>query len=194
MVGDLLDRSDIIRGLRQVIEVAREAGVNGRIHLIGGAALALRYFDRRTTADVDASLAPEAGLLAIARTVAERNGWAPDWLNTNAAGFIPFARDPAWETIYEDDTIVIRVASAEALLAMKLNASRRGRDDDDIEQLMATCGVASAEAAENLFESYFPGEAIPDRGYRLLRDILADGSPSLTSRPPPPDFGMSGGR
>ncbi len=188
MAGDLLTRDDIIRGLRDVVAEARRTGATGRIHLVGGAALALRYFERRVTSDVDASMAPESDLLKAARTVATRNGWDPDWLNTNATMFVPFAKDPEWETLYEDERVVIRVASPQALLAMKLNASRRGRDEDDIERLMAICGVLDAEAAEELFEEYFPGEVIPDRGQRLLADILADGKPTSAPLPPQPDF------
>ena len=188
MVGDLLTRDDIIRGLRDLVAEAQATGATGRIHLVGGAALALRYFERRTTSDVDASIAPESELLEAARTVAARNRWDPDWLNTNATMFVPFAKDPDWETLYEDERVVIRVASAEALLAMKLNASRRGRDDDDIERLMAICSVLDIEAAEELFEEYFPGEVIPDRGQRLLADILAAGEPEPAPIPPRPDL------
>jgi hypothetical protein len=188
MAGDLLTRDDIIRGLRDLVAEARNTGATGRIHLVGGAALALRYFERRTTSDVDASIAPERELLAASRTVAARNGWDPDWLNTNASMFVPFAKDPEWETLYEDERVVIRVASPQALLAMKLNAGRRGRDDDDIEALMAICGIADADAAEDLFEEFYPGEVIPDRGQRLLSDILAAGEPSGAPTPPRPDL------
>lgn len=188
MVGDLLSREDIIAGLRDVVAELRRAEVSGRIHIVGGAALALRYFDRRTTADVDALLAPEPAVLDAARQVGARRGWPDDWLNSNVAMFVPFAKDPEWEALFEDDRVAIRVASAPALLAMKLKASRRGRDDDDIARLMAICGIHDAEDAAELFEGYYPGEVVPDRGQRLLADILADREASAPTPPPRPDL------
>jgi hypothetical protein len=102
--------------------------------------------------------------------------------------FLPFAKDPEWETLYEDERVVIRVASPQALLAMKLNAGRRGRDDDDIERLMAICGIRDAQSAEALFEEFYPGEVVPDRGVRILADILAAGEPTRAATPPLPDL------
>ena len=49
-----LERADIIEGLRElVIQLQREGEVAG-VRLVGGAALALRYFDRGVTRDLDA--------------------------------------------------------------------------------------------------------------------------------------------
>jgi hypothetical protein len=56
MASDRLDRDDLIRGINQVIEKLRAAGQPAGIRIVGGAALALRYFDRRTTTDIDAQL------------------------------------------------------------------------------------------------------------------------------------------
>jgi predicted nucleotidyltransferase len=48
-----LNRDDIIRGLRELADDLINRGVSAEIFIIGGAALALRYFDRRLTSDVD---------------------------------------------------------------------------------------------------------------------------------------------
>lgn len=48
-----LDRDDIITGLRELIAELRDARQVAGIRLVGGAALALRYFDRGTTQDLD---------------------------------------------------------------------------------------------------------------------------------------------
>lgn len=42
---------------------------------MGGAALALNYFDRRATVDIDAGLHPEAEIEAAAAIVAREVGW-----------------------------------------------------------------------------------------------------------------------
>jgi hypothetical protein len=57
--GDQLDRDDLISGINSVIQKLTTAGQPAGIRIVGGAALALRYFDRRTTADIDAQLRPE---------------------------------------------------------------------------------------------------------------------------------------
>lgn len=48
-MGTVLDRRDIIDGLRDLIAELHAAGEVAGIRLVGGAALALRYFDRGTT-------------------------------------------------------------------------------------------------------------------------------------------------
>jgi hypothetical protein len=54
MAGAALDRDEIIAGLRDLVSELRAAGEIAGIRLVGGAALALRYFDRGTTQDLDA--------------------------------------------------------------------------------------------------------------------------------------------
>jgi len=53
-----LDRNDIIMGLRELISELRAKGEVAGIRLVGGAALALRYFDRGTTQDLDTLAEP----------------------------------------------------------------------------------------------------------------------------------------
>lgn len=57
MPGDQLDRDDLIRGINAVIAKLRDAGEPAGIRIVGGAALALRYFDRRTTSDIGTCIA-----------------------------------------------------------------------------------------------------------------------------------------
>ena len=190
MPGDQLDRDDLIHGINALIVKLRAAGQPAGIRIIGGAALALRYFDRRTTADIDARLHPEKAILAIAADVANENGWPQDWLNSNAALFIPaYGADPGWEMLFASDDITVEVASAHALLAMKLNASRPGRDVQDIANLLAICNIFDIKAAEDLLNEYFPGDGLPDKALRLLSPIFAQGLPAPPTTPPAPEFG-----
>lgn len=177
----LLEREDLIRGLRQVIDVLRTRNEPAGIRIVGGAALALRYFDRAATTDVDASLHPGEALLAVATDVAADNGWPSGWLNANASAYIPVA-GAEWEIIYEGDGVMVSVASAKTLLAMKLNASRRGRDVEDIANLLSICRIGSPADAESLFEEFYPGEVLPDRAHPILEAIYREGLPDA---PPP---------
>jgi hypothetical protein len=183
-----LDRDDLIRGLREVVVRLRERGEPAGIRIIGGAALSLRYFERRTTEDIDAKLHPAEPTLTVAAEVAEANGWPADWLNAKAAHFIPIATDAGWEPLYAEDDVSIWVASAATLLAMKLRASRAGRDDDDIANLLAICGVDGPADAAELYETYYPGEVLPDKAARMLDAIFAQGLPAVPDEPARPDF------
>jgi len=183
-----LDRDDLIRGLRAVVALLRERDEPAGIRIIGGAALSLRYFERRTTEGVDAKLHPAEPTLAAAAEIGAANGWPEDWLNTKADHFIPIARDVGWEPLYVDRQISVWVASAAALLAMKLQASRAGRDDDDIANLLAICKIHDEPAASALYESYYPGEVLPDKALRMLGAIIAQGLPPIPNEPPRPDL------
>ncbi|MGO4105785.1 DUF6036 family nucleotidyltransferase [Leifsonia sp. YAF41] len=190
MPGDQLDRDDLINGINAVITKLRAAGQSAGIRIVGGAALALRYFDRRTTTDVDAHLQPEQPILAAAMEVANENGWPHDWLNSNASIFIPaYGADPEWEVLYASEDITVEVASPRALLAMKLNASRPGRDVQDIANLLAICHIRDVDAAEELLNGFYPGDGLPDKALRLLEPIFAHGLPGIPEVPPAPSIG-----
>lgn len=85
-----LDRQDLIDGLREVVRAAHEKGITGvSIRIVGGAALRLAYFDRDTTADIDAQIEPMDRLEPIIEGIARDRGWRSDWLNNKAVMFIP---------------------------------------------------------------------------------------------------------
>ncbi|MGR2751836.1 DUF6036 family nucleotidyltransferase [Agromyces arachidis] len=186
------ERDDLVVGLRQLVSTLTERSERSGIGIVGGAALALRYFDRESTVDIDAHLIGDHEVvLEAGRAIAEANGWPDDWLNDQAAGFIPSygRRATEWETLYDDGVVVIQVASADALLAMKLRANRPGRDDTDIAKLMVICDIRTVDAAEELYEDFYSGEALPDRAVRMVARIVAVGLPPRPARPPRPEIG-----
>lgn len=185
-----LSRDDLIAGLRDLVRLLHDDGLETSVYIVGGAALALSYdAGRGTTDDIDAKLSPEAHCLGHAAEVGRARGWATDWLNTSADVFIPIARDAGWQLLWSDDVTHVWVASAECLLAMKLKASRRGRDTDDIALLLARLGLTSVEQAEELFESFFPGEIVEPKGIRILTDIYDVGLPAVAAVPERPVLG-----
>ncbi len=194
-MATVLDRKSIIEGLRDLIGELRDAGEAAGIRLVGGAALALRYFDRGTTQDLD-SLHIQPGtddaVSAAAARVASRRGWDPAWLNfaVEQADAIPTfgRREVEWEPIYDDEGIVIQVAAKEAMLAMKLRANRPGRDTNDIRQLLRLCDIESLDQAEELYEDFYPGDALTDRAVSMVNAILAAGLPERVSPPGPIDL------
>lgn len=192
----LLDRDDLIDGLRELVAELHAAGEPVGLRIVGGGALALRHFERRTTVDIDAvkvSPGDEAFVVAAAERIAERRGWQLDWLNFKASQLAPWwGREIRWEPIHHDDLVTIEVAPADALLAMKLKASRPGRDTDDIRQLLAICGIDSVDAADALFAEFFPGDSLTDRAWRMVERILETGP--LVPPPAPPRPDLSPGR
>lgn len=189
-MGDALDRDDILAALRDLIDELHAAGEVAGIRLVGGAALAIRYFDRRTTGDLD-SLHIEPGsdeaVLAAASRVGDRRGWSTGWFNfaVEQADSVPVLgrRAVEWETIYDRDGVVIQVASKEALLAMKLRANRPGRDVNDIRHLLALCNITTLGQAEEHYEDYYPGDALTDRAIGMVQRIIDGGLPTDVPSP-----------
>src|ERR1700712_3902850 len=119
MTATLLGRHDLIAGLRELVLRLHLTGDAASVRIVGGAALLLRYFDRSTTLDIDASIQPAEKVFAVAHEIARDFGWQDDWLNDGSKIFIPtIGKTPEWEAIYDDKLVSIWVLSAEALLAM----------------------------------------------------------------------------
>jgi hypothetical protein len=159
-----LDRQDLIDGLREVVRAAHEQGITGAsIRIVGGAALRLAHFDRDTTSDIDAQIEPMDRLEPIIEGIARKRGWRSDWLNNKAVMFIPtWGQAVDWKPILDDANVSIAVAPLDALLAMKLNAARPGRDTRDIAKLLVLNEIDTVTSAEALFESFYPGDALPE--------------------------------
>jgi len=187
-----LERDDIIAGLRDLVAELSAAGEVAGIRIVGGAALALRYFDRGVTRDVDTlhvNPGTDSAVAAAAERVAARRDWDASWLNfevTNADALPTLGRTVEWETIVDRDGVVIQVASPEALLAMKLRANRPGRDTRDIRLLLGLCGLADLAAIEEFYEDFYPGDSLSDRALDIVTRILADGPLDAPTPPPSP--------
>ena len=185
-----LDRQDLIDGLREVVRAAHDNGITGAsIRIVGGAALRLAYFDRDTTADIDAQVEPIDRLEPIIENIARAHGWRNDWLNNKAVMLIPtWGQSVDWEPILDGANVSIAIAPLNALLAMKLNAARPGRDTDDIAKLLALNDIKTVASAEELFESFYPGDALPEPTIKLLKRIFSIGLPAKAQAPSAPDF------
>lgn len=184
-----LSRDDIILGIKELSVRAQSRGINSDIYVVGGAALALNYFDRDATVDIDARVNKWDLLRPIVEEIAEEYNWGPDWFNVAATQFVPsLGKEAEWIKLYSSGGVNVYVASAEVLLMMKLAASRRGRDYRDSELLMATTGLTNRKQLEDLFEAYFPGDVLPAKATRMLDDIYNRGISQAPTPPLPPVF------
>ena len=98
-------------------------GTRGDVFVVGGAAIALAYADRRVTRDIDAIFEPKVVIYDAARRVAEQLSLPDDWLNDAVKSFAP-GNDPNRQIVLSTPSLEVAAASPEYLLAMKLLASR----------------------------------------------------------------------
>ena len=148
-----MERTEIERLLIELADELDGAGVRGELLLVGGAAMALAYATRRSTADLDAVFEPKLVIYEAAARIGARHGLDDGWLSDAVKGFLP-GPDPNATVFFDRPGLVVRIASARYLLGMKLLASRVERDEDDIRVLLRLCSsrapfasVASRPAA-----------------------------------------------
>lgn len=147
-------------------------GVRGELFLVGGAAMALAYSTRRSTADLDAVFEPKATICAAAARIADQRYLPRTWLNDAVKGFLP-GPDPNAKVLLDVTGLRVTVASPRYLLAMKLLASRIERDEDDLRLLLAVCGITSVDEALALVADLYGSRPIEPRVGYLVSEILA---------------------
>lgn len=123
--------------------------------------MVLAYNARLATHDVDVLIVSpkEARLVrGLAKQIAQEMGWAEDWLNDGAKGFLVGLSEG--ETIFSAPGIVVKRPSLAQLLAMKLSA---WRDDVDIADARRLLHEMSGEQTEiwAMVEPYLiPGQEL----------------------------------
>ena len=101
--------------------------------------------------------------------------------------FIPlYSAGMEWEELYSKDNITISVASPKALLAMKINASRPGRDVQDIANLLAICKLKDISEVHKIMDNFYPGDGLSEKALRILIPIFEQGLPAIPVTPPKP--------
>jgi hypothetical protein len=163
----LLDREAIVSALEEIVDGLILAGISARLKLVGGAALAIQYYDRPATTDVDGHFSPAEAVQRIADDVGATRGWPGGWLNDKAQAFFShYDSDDDWHAFITAGDVVVLVASPQLLLAMKLHAGRGQRDGLDIEKLLDLCAPASMRELEELFDSYYPHDEMKPAAQR----------------------------
>lgn len=148
-MGPLLTRAEL-RGLLADLAARLECqGVRASIYVVGGAAMALVFDDRRSTRDVDSVILEGRGpLTEEVRAIGRERGLPGSWLNDQAAMYVSMRPDPGRQIVFDHPNLSVSTASAERLLAMKLIAAR-GSDVDDIRTLLMATGLTSVAGVKN---------------------------------------------
>ena len=114
-------------------------GEQGRVYVVGGAAMLLAHSADRATRDIDAAI--EHGFAAVteaARIVAQRRGWPRAWLNEGATVFMPRPPQRRGAVIFDHPALIVIAATSEHMLAMKAKAARPTDRGDIVLRLSST--------------------------------------------------------
>ncbi len=164
------DRAQIDRLLGELAAELDGRGVTADVFLVGGAAMAVAYDNRRATRDLDAVFVPTTVVRQAVAALAERRGLPPDWLNDAVKGFLP-GDDADASPYLTAPGLRVDIASPKYLLAMKLFAPES--DADDIKVLYRLLGFTSVEEGLDLVSSAYPGRPVQAKVQFLLEEIVA---------------------
>lgn len=124
------------------------------MYVVGGAAIALAYDERRSTRDIDAVFEPKNVVYEAAAAVAARRDLPGGWLNDAVKGFL-IGDDPAATPVLDIPGLRCLAASPKTLLALKVLAHRVGEDEPDVRLLADELDLKSAEQVLAVAEETF---------------------------------------
>jgi hypothetical protein len=165
-----MDRAEIIAALTALSEALSARGVTGELYMVGGAAIAMCFDERRSTRDIDAVFEPKLLVYEAAAEVAERLGLPVGWLNDAVKGFL--VPDPEASPVLELPGLRCLVASPRILLALKVLAHRVGEDEDDVRLLARELELTDAAAVLDLASDVF-GDRLDAAARFFVEQIFA---------------------
>jgi hypothetical protein len=139
-----MDRGEIIDALTALAGELERRGVVAEMYVVGGAAIALAFDERRATREIDAVFEPKDVVYEAAVIVAERLGLPGGWLNDAVKGFLE-GDDPTATPVLDLPGLRCLTASPETLLALKVLAHRVGEDEADLRLLAGELGLEAAD-------------------------------------------------
>lgn len=168
-----LKKKQIIKLLHALNDELVKDDIQGELYLVGGAVMCIAFAARPSTLDIDAAFAPAAEVRTAAKRVALKLKVKEDWLNDAVKGFL--SQKGEFDPYLNLSHLLVFVAKAEYLLAMKCLALRIGeefRDIDDIRYLLRYLGIESYNAAIEVISRYYPSEKFPTKACYALHELL----------------------
>lgn len=152
-------KDQILKLLEQLEGILRLRGIEGKIFIVGGAAMALAYNAGRSTGDIDGIFRPRQEILDAASEVGEKNGFAKNyrWLSDGVKQLhMPPQQDEYPHTIKIGPSLTVEIASAEYILAMKAMSSRFSDGDlNDAAILCVQLNFRTEKQIEDTVRRYF---------------------------------------
>jgi hypothetical protein len=141
------------------------------MYVVGGAAIALAFDERRATRDIDAIFEPKNVVYEAAATVAEERGLPSGWLNDAVKGFLA-GEDPEATQILDLPGLRCLAALPRTLLALKVLAHRVGEDEDDLRLLAAELGLERTDEILAVAEDTF-GDRLDPAARFFVEEIFS---------------------
>ncbi|MBQ8956502.1 MAG: hypothetical protein IJ075_06005 [Lachnospiraceae bacterium] len=138
----------------------QESGIGQhKILVVGGAAMALKYQDGRSTVDIDICFREQNNLYACCKLVAEEYELPDDWINadvmhSDSFSYVLFDKAELYKTY--GDVLEVFVSEDLDLYCMKL-VSFRPKDVQDMETLASSLkniGIRKEDVIENFVRLY----------------------------------------
>lgn len=167
-----MDRPEIIAALTSLAAELESRDVSAEMYVVGGAAIALAFDERRSTRDIDAVFEPKNVVYEAASAVAESLGLPPGWLNDAVKGFLE-GEDPAASPILDLPGLRVLAASPETLLALKVLAHRVGEDEADVRLLASELGLESADQVLEIAERTY-GDRLDPAARFFVEELFGD--------------------
>ena len=168
-----MDRGEIVDALTALAAELEYRGVSAEMYVVGGAAIALAFDERRATRDIDAVFEPKDVVYEAAAAVAEQLDLPAGWLNDAVKGFLA-GRDPAAAPVLDLPGLRCLTASPETLLALKVLAHRVGEDEDDLRLLAAELGLERADEVLAIAERTY-GDKLDPAARFFVEEIFGAG-------------------
>ena len=168
-----MNRGEIVDALTALAAELERRGVSAEMYVVGGAAIALAFDERRATRDIDAVFEPKDVVYEAAAAVAEQRELPAGWLNDAVKGFLA-GRDPAAAPVLDLPGLRCLTASPETLLALKVLAHRVGEDEDDLRLLAAELGLERADEVLAIAERTY-GDRLDPAARFFVEEIFGAG-------------------
>ncbi len=167
-------RDEIVGALTALGARLERSGITADLYMVGGAAIAMAYDERRSTRDIDAVFVPKAEVYRAAASVGEELDLPEGWLNDGVKGFL-LGPDPFDTQTFDVPGLRCEIASAEMVLVLKCLAHRIGEDDDDVRLLAANAGLGSADDVLTLVERVVPERLLTPQVRFFVEAVLDPG-------------------
>jgi hypothetical protein len=166
-----MERAEIVAALTDLASELQRRGTSADMYVVGGAAIALAFDERRSTRDIDAVFEPKNTVYEAAAAVGEMRGLPDGWLNDAVKAFLA-GDDPAATPVLDLPGLRCFAASPRSLLALKVLAHRVGEDEDDVRLLADALGLTTADQVLAVAEETF-GDRLDAAARFFVEEIFA---------------------